>query len=74
MTAPQLHEPLNDAVLESEVLVESGNLCDSPGRRAFTLQPRRDASVSQFPVIPDARPVEVRRGERAGMSLCSSVV
>jgi hypothetical protein len=53
----RFHEPLCDAVLEAEVFGETPDLHDPRGSCAFAIQPRRDASVSQFPVISDARPV-----------------
>jgi hypothetical protein len=46
---PQFYKPLCDAILKAEVLVEAWNIERSPWRRLLTVQPCRDASVSQFP-------------------------
>jgi hypothetical protein len=47
-----------------EVLVEARGFQDSRRRGAFAVQPGRDASVSQLPLVSDTRPVEIRGGER----------
>jgi hypothetical protein len=55
---PEIHKPLRDTILNAEVFVEARDLDHPSWRRFLTVQPGRDASVSQFPMVPDARPVE----------------